>query len=145
MITPVSRDMVRPLADGLTGRVVCEDHEADALLPQRLSTAREAIQSALRQVQRSEVESAWSDAGVIPGDPEWAGGRIFMERREIRIDAPANAIFRAASRIGGRNGWYGSGFLWKLRGSLDELAGGPGLQRGRRDPNCLRYKDAVDF
>jgi hypothetical protein len=37
------------------------------------------------------------------------------------------------------------GWLWSLRGSLDELAGGPGLQRGRRDPNTLRYGDAVDF
>jgi uncharacterized protein YbjT (DUF2867 family) len=147
-ITPVSREMVRPLADGLANPVVCHDREAAALMPQRLLTARDAIASAVRQDQRSEVESAWSDAGTVPGDPEWAGGRVFMDRRQARVDASADAVFRAACRVGGHHGYYGAHWLrwlWALRGSLDELAGGPGLQRGRRDPNSLRYGDAVDF
>jgi uncharacterized protein YbjT (DUF2867 family) len=148
MITPVSREMVGPLADGLTSPVVCHDQEAAALMPQRLLTAREAIASAVRQDQRSEVESAWSDAGTVPGDPEWAGGRVFMDRRQARVDASSDAVFRAACRVGGHHGYYGAHWLrwlWAVRGSLDELAGGPGLQRGRRDPNNLRYGDAVDF
>ncbi|MGE5199895.1 MAG: NAD(P)H-binding protein, partial [Rhodospirillaceae bacterium] len=66
MISPVSREMVRPLADGLTSPVVCHDHDAEALMPQRLLAPRDAIRSALEQDQRSEVESAWSDAGAIP-------------------------------------------------------------------------------
>jgi len=148
MITPVSREMVRPLADGLTSRVVCHEHEAAALMPQRLLTVQEAIRSALDRDQRSEVESAWSDAGTIPGDPDWAGGRVFLDRRDTPVNAPADAVFRAACRVGGRHGYYGAHWLrwlWALRGSLDELAGGPGLQRGRRDPDALRYGDAVDF
>jgi uncharacterized protein YbjT (DUF2867 family) len=148
MVTPVSRQMVRPLADGLTSPVVCHDHEATTLMPQRLLSAREAIASALRHDQRGEVESAWSDAGAVPGDPEWAGGRIFTDRREIRVEASADAVYRAACRVGGHHGYYGATWLrvlWALRGSMDELAGGPGLQRGRRDPNSLRYGDAVDF
>ena len=147
-ITPVSREMVRPLADGLTSRVVCHERDATALMPQRLYSVREAIRSALHRDERGEVESAWSDAGTIPGDPDWAGGRVFMDRRQTRVDAPADAVFRAACRVGGRHGYYGArwlGWLWSVRGSLDELAGGPGLQRGRRDPNNLRYGDAVDF
>ena len=148
MITPVSREMVRPLADGLTSPVVCHEHEATALMPQQLLSAREAIRSALLQDQRSEVESAWSDAGKVPGDPDWAGGRVFRDRRQTHVNASAGAVFRAACRVGGHHGYYGAHWLrwlWALRGSLDELAGGPGLQRGRRDPNSLRYGDAVDF
>jgi uncharacterized protein YbjT (DUF2867 family) len=143
--TPVSREMVRPLADGLSSPVVCESDEAAMLMPQDLLAPREAIRAAIRQIQQSEVESAWSDAGAIPGDPDWAGGRIFRDRREILIDAPPEAVFQAASQVGGRHGYYGAGLLWALRGSLDDLAGGPGLQRGRRDARSLRYGDAVDF
>ena len=32
-----------------------------------------------------------------------------------------------------------------VRGWLDRLAGGPGLRRGRRDPDTLRYGEALDF
>jgi hypothetical protein len=125
--------------------VACGDDEAVLLMPQRLLSAREAIQSALQADHESEVESAWSDAGAVPGDPDWAGGRIFKDQRRARVNAPPEAVFRAACRLGGKHGYHAGGFLWTLRGSLDELAGGPGLQRGRRDPNSLRYGDAVDF
>ena len=49
------------------------------------------------------------------------------------------------TRIGGRNGWYAYPLLWKLRGAIDRLVGGPGMRRGRRDAVDLRVGDAVDF
>jgi hypothetical protein len=36
-----------------------------------------------------------------------------------------NRIFQ----LGGKNGWYGQE-LWKIRGFMDKLFGGPGLRRG---------------
>ena len=35
--------------------------------------------------------------------------------------------------------------LWRLRGILDRLVGGPGLERGRRDAETVAYGDALDF
>ena len=35
--------------------------------------------------------------------------------------------------------------LWRLRGLLDVLVGGPGLRRGRRDPTGLTVGDTLDF
>jgi hypothetical protein len=148
LVTPVDASIARPLAEGLRNRVVVEEHSAAALMPQTLIGVREAIALALDAEERADIESSWTSAGPIPGDPDWAGGRVFMDRREMRVDAPPDAVFRAACRVGGRHGYYGArwlGWLWSVRGSLDELAGGPGLQRGRRDPNTLRYGDAVDF
>src|SRR6202044_1288286 len=65
--------------------------------------------------------------------------------REVSIDAPATAAFRAVCRLGGRRGWDTAGWLWIIRGWLDRPAGGPGLRRGRRDPETLRYGEALDF
>jgi len=48
-------------------------------------------------------------------------------------------------RLGGAHGWYGSRWLWAVRGAIDHLVGGPGFRRGRRDPERLAYGDAVDF
>jgi hypothetical protein len=83
-------------------------------------------------------------AGPIPGDPDWSGGTVFRDAREVTIGAPAWAAFRAVCRLGGRRGWHAD-WLWKIRGALDRCAGGPGLRRGRRDPHTLRYGDALDF
>jgi uncharacterized protein YndB with AHSA1/START domain len=80
-----------------------------------------------------------------PWDPDWAGGTVFTDRRAVEIAAPPQAVFRAVCRIGGGNGWYAADGLWRLRGFLDLLVGGPGLRRGRRDPETLAYGEALDF
>jgi hypothetical protein len=92
-----------------------------------------------------EVETRWSDAGPMPGDPDWAGGSVFTDPREVEIQAPPAAVFRAVCRVGGGHGWYGADWLWRLRGFLDRLVGGPGLRRGRRDAERVGYGEALDF
>ena len=53
-------------------------------------------------------------------------------------------MFRVVCGMGGGRGWYAADRLWRLRGLLDRLVGGPGLQRGRRDPEHVRFGEAVD-
>ncbi len=36
-------------------------------------------------------------------------------------------------------------WAWKLRGWIDQLAGGPGLRRGRRHPKEILPGEALDF
>ena len=50
-----------------------------------------------------------------------------------------------SSGLGRETGWYSGRLLWRLRGSLDVLAGGPGLRRGRRDSVGIRVGDTIDF
>ena len=84
-------------------------------------------------------------AGAIPGDPDWAGGAVFRDARQIRVEAPPWAVFQAICRVGGGHGWYAADWLWVLRGWIDWLAGGPGLRRGRRDPEAVGFGEALDF
>jgi uncharacterized protein YbjT (DUF2867 family) len=145
LVTPLSRHIALPLAEGLRNRVVCRNDDAARLMPQPLLSPREAIAAALARVEHHQVESAWSDAGVVPGDPDWAGGKTMTDRREVRVAAPPAAVYHAVCRVGGDHGWYGSQWLWRVRGALDRLAGGPGLRRGRKDPEHLAYGEALDF
>jgi uncharacterized protein YbjT (DUF2867 family) len=145
LVTPLSQEIARPLAEGLRNRVVCRNDEALRLMPQRLLGVREAIRAALEQVEHNHVETVWSAGGVVPGDPDWAGGATFTDRRSIAVDASPAETFRAVCRIGGPHGWYAAGWLWEVRGWLDRLVGGPGLRRGRRDPDHLAYGEALDF
>jgi len=145
LVTPISHKIARPLAEGLRNRVVCRDDAANRLLPQHLLGAREAIREALEAERTGGVETTWSMAGPIPGDPDWAGGTTFTDRRSVVIDAPPSAVFRAVCRIGGGHGWYAADWLWRARGVLDRLLGGPGMRRGRRDPEQLAYGEALDW
>jgi uncharacterized protein YbjT (DUF2867 family) len=145
LVTPLSHKIAIPLAEGLKNPVVCRDDRITHLIPQKLLNVREAIRAALNQVAAHDVETNWSMAGPMPGDPDWSGGTVFRDTREIAIDAPAEAAFRAVCRLGGQRGWHAGDWLWIFRGWLDRLAGGPGLRRGRRDPDTLRYGEALDF
>ena len=145
LVTPISRHIARPLAEGLRNRVVCRDAEAQRLLPQPLLGVREAIRAALDRVAHDEVETSWSMAGAVPGDPDWSGGTVFGDRRSLLVEAAPDAVYRAVVRIGGGQGWYAADWLWRVRGALDRLAGGPGLRRGRRHPEQVGYGEALDF
>ena len=145
LITPLSHNIARPLAEGLKNPVVCREGRIKKLIPLKLLTVRDAIHAALQEMTANDIETNWSMAGPIPGDPDWAGGTVFRDNREVAIDAPDWAVFEAVRRLGGRNGWYGADWLWKIRGWMDLLMGGPGLRRGRRDSEMAGYGEAIDF
>jgi uncharacterized protein YbjT (DUF2867 family) len=145
LVTPLSSSIARPLAEGLKNPVVCREGRITRLVPQRLLDVRQAIRAALSEVKEDQIETNWSMAGTMPGDPDWAGGTVFRDTREVAVDAPSWAAFQAVCRLGGRNGWYAADWLWRIRGWLDRAVGGPGLRRGRRHPENLAYGEALDF
>ncbi|MDJ0625892.1 MAG: SDR family oxidoreductase [Candidatus Caenarcaniphilales bacterium] len=152
LITPIPSSMAIPLTEGLKNKVICENQEIRKLIPQELLSCRDAIKKALKRLQMQQVESHWSDAGysyppewVYYGDPEWAGGTIFEDKRKIVLEASKEDVWEPLIKIGGRNGWYQGDWLWKLRGAMDGLIGGVGLKRGRRHDMDLRPGDALDF
>ncbi len=147
LVTPLSARIARPLAEGLRNRVVCrDDRAARADAPAACSPCREAIDAALgtRRTQR-EVETAWSDAGRDARRSRLGRWQVFIDRRDDRDRGRADRVVRAVCRVGGGHGYYAADWLWRLRGAMDRLVGGPGLRRGRRDPERVAYGDALDF
>ena len=145
LVTPVSYRIARPLAEGLRNRVVVTNDLAQRLMPHRALGVREAIRRALDRVRSNAVDTRWSVAGAVPGDPEWAGGTVFTDARSIAIDATPAEVSRAVCRIGGGHGWYAGDVLWRIRGWMDTLVGGPGLRRGRRHPERVEFGETLDF
>lgn len=145
LVTPVSSSIARPLAEGLRNRTVCRDDDAVKLMPGICLGIEEAIEAALGRTQRGEIETRWSTAGKIAGDPDWAGGTTFIDQREIFTSGSLEETFAEIRSIGGSHGYWGAGYLWQIRGWMDQAIGGPGLRRGRRHPRELHYGEAVDF
>ena len=155
-VTPVPTSLARPLVESLISEVVADPRksitEIIPLPPEGLLTVSQAIELALTRVAENHVDTRWSDAAYptapwqkAQSDPDWAGELMLKDHREITADVPLEKIWEQIEGIGGERGWFGSGWLWYLRGLLDRMVGGVGLRRGRRDPSHLRVGDSVDF
>ncbi|WP_353119560.1 SDR family oxidoreductase [Nitratidesulfovibrio sp.] len=152
LVTPVPVALARPLIHGLRQRVVCGETRIRDIIPQDLLPCDEAIRRALDRLRTHAVPTRWTDAGspavpewVACGDAEYAGGHLLGDGWGVRLAATPEDVWKPVERIGGDTGWYQDNTLWRLRGLLDTLVGGPGLRRGRRDPETLRTGDALDF
>jgi hypothetical protein len=146
-VTPIPRTIITPLIDGITHPILADTTKARALFPAIEPMGyRDAVVRALRRLNAQAVESRWSDA-VGSERPYELRDRegLLEETRTIHVDASPDQVFRAFSRLGGEQGWLVYNALWRVRGFLDRVVGGPGLRRGRRDPAVLRVGDAVDF
>ena len=94
------------------------------------------------------AETRWSDEAFAEQPPYGGvrrGSRLVDSRSISRRGAAGAGAFAPIQAIGGETGWYKGALLWRLRGLLDVLVGGPGLRRGRRDPVGLEVGDTVDF
>jgi uncharacterized protein YbjT (DUF2867 family) len=155
-VTPVPTSLARPLVESLISEVVADSAKSiNDLIPvpaEGLLTVSQAIHLALTRTEENSVSTRWSDAAFptapwqkAQSDPDWAGDLTLKDHREITTDVPLKYIWEQIEGIGGSRGWFGSGWLWFLRGLLDRMVGGVGLRRGRRDPNHLRIGDSLDF
>jgi hypothetical protein len=60
-----------------------------------------------------------------------------IDSRACNVRADAHTVFRQVERIGGDTGYYFANWIWRVRGVIDRIAGGPGFSRKRRDPDRL--------
>ena len=152
IVTPVPAALARPLIEGLSSEVVAHSSLAYQLFPDIYPISyRHAVELALQRLERKDVETIWSSALSAQPNPDGTFTRLtttegmIIERRQRRVSTSAERLFGVIEGIGGKRGWYYADSLWWARGILDRMVGGPGLRRGRRDPDHLREGEALDF
>jgi uncharacterized protein YbjT (DUF2867 family) len=148
ILIPAHGRVAGAMVDSLRNETVVSDacaREAFAVKPRGLP---EAIERTLAGEDHDFADTSWSH--VLPAEPTWrwggsaVKGRMVSSRVEYVFASPTE-VFAPIQRIGGPTGWYGVDWFWRLRGLLDELRGGQGMRRGRRDPDDLHVGDTIDF
>ena len=148
LVTPVPVPLAKELVNSLVNEVVVTGRDAGQYFGVAPMPLRRAISRALDVTNRGAVPTTFTDADLVyfqptELDPTWAGGTVFFDKRSLDTPLTPEAVFRELATIGGEKGWYAGEFLWKVRGLLDQLLGGPGMRRGRKRE--LRVGDALDF
>jgi uncharacterized protein YbjT (DUF2867 family) len=148
LVTPVPVPLARELIESLVNEVVVHDDRATSTFGVRTMGLDESLATALAAVERENVPTTWSGADLLPfapatNDPEWSGGTQLADIRRSTTTASPQAVFSTIAAIGGQQGWYSGEALWRIRGLLDKLVGGPGLRKGRT--RTIAVGDVIDF
>lgn len=124
----------------------------DDCLPHKTLGYEEALSQAFEKIVRNEVSSTWMDSWDFNGlnaDVEQLlqtpQEGCFKDIQIFPITLPLDEVHRRIWSIGGDRGWYSLNWAWKLRGLIDQLVGGTGLNRGRRHPSKIEVGDSIDF
>lgn len=143
LVTPIPIKISRALIEGLRHETVCENEFAGRLFGVAPASFEVAVRRALDAVLPDEMVPGQRDGLSVIQHIE--PSHILIDRRQLTVSARAPEVFRTMECIGGTNGWYYGTWLWEIRGLIDELIGGVGLRRGRRDASSLTVGDALDF
>lgn len=152
LFTPIPYRLASALVEGLKSETVLQNENAKRYYPQiEPLPFKEAIRRSNKKLELKQVISRWCDSSAEKScdikDFDDPTGAILRDVRivEYKNGESAADVFRSACEVGGPKGWFKYNILWRIRGILDKVSGGYGLNRGRRQFQELRLGDAVDF
>jgi hypothetical protein len=152
LFTPIPYKLASALVEGLKSETVLQNDNAALLYPAiQPLLFKQTVVAAMEELEHNQVLSRWCDSSNQEAcdikDFDNPAGAVL---RDVRIIPFANGerqedVFQSACGVGGPNGWFKYNLLWRIRGVIDKLMGGYGLNRGRRLNQELRVGDALDF
>lgn len=150
-VTSTSYPLASSLVESMKIDVVVESNDLQQKLNIDPMTYEQSIKLAFGKIEQNQVISSWRDA--VNGDTypnrfknliEVPKEGCFKDIRSMKVDG-AERVLQNIWSIGGSTGWYYADWLWDIRGFLDKLVGGVGLQRGRTNSDKLLTGSVIDF
>ncbi len=150
LITPVPAQIIRCLMESCKNDVVCLENGIKRIFPFQPMPYKEAVLRAMSREERDNVHTRWSDAYPPAHELAIKLNEIeenihFTSSYSVLTEKSALSLFHSICKIGGKEGWFHSNLLWRLRGALDRILMGVGTSRGRRSSSSLRINDVIDF
>ncbi len=128
LVTPAHYRIGRNIVDSTSHSSVVADHSAE----QSFGIKPLKFEAAIEQALTDENQGLqFLDIGETSGSDTFRTrlGTKFVERRRIEVSCDEETAFNTISRVGGQNGWFWGDWLWRVRGFMDRIAGGPGLRK----------------
>ena len=151
-ITSTSFALATNLVGSMKVDIVARKNNLAGELGITLLPYKTAIGLALERIEQGNVISGWKDSFASSGTSLALMNSLnvpspgcFKDVRVRRVTGRVEPVWRRVWNIGGDTGWYYGDWLWALRGWLDKLVGGVGLNRGRTHLDKIEAGDALDF
>ncbi len=150
LFTPVPASITWCLMEGIKNDVVCQHDEIKKLLPFATLSYKEAIIRALSREEQDRIYTRWSDAYPPKHElairlNELSENILYTSLHSLFTQKSASSLFGIICKIGGKEGWFHSNLLWRMRGMLDRILLGVGTMRGRKSSSRLKTDDVIDF
>jgi len=150
LLTPVAAPVIKSLMQSCNNDVLCESVNVLPASMYRPISFKEALLRAMSREELDAVHSRWSDE--YPHAHELAIKLHELKKSPHYISVysiisykKVDSLFKSLCKIGGKEGWFHSNWMWRLRGMLDSILMGVGTSRGRRSSNVLRMHDVIGF
>lgn len=151
-ITSVRYSLCAYLVESMKTNTVVQLKGIQTLIPHECLTYTEALELAFQKISQNEVVSSWMDSWEIQGDDPNIENFVqvplegcLKDEKKVEIQDSREAAIERIWRIGGDAGYYALNSAWHLRGLMDQMIGGVGLNRGRRHPSEIQAGDSIDF
>ena len=150
-VTSTSFALAKNLVNSMKIEVICKSNNLATLLGIKYIDYDTSIKLAFDKIEQNQVLSSWKDAQTsnifsigFTKFIEVPVNGCFKDIRSIKLKN-SNASVEKIWAIGGKTGWYYGNWLWKIRGFMDQIVGGVGMRRGRRNQTEIVSGDALDF
>jgi hypothetical protein len=151
-ITSTSFALAANLVDSMKVETIPRKNNLAGQLGITLISYRQAVELALERIESGNVVSGWKDSFASSGanlalmhSATVPQRGCFTDVRSRIVTGRTESVWQRVWSIGGDTGWYYGNWLWTLRGLLDKMVGGVGLNRGRTRVNDIEVGDALDF
>lgn len=150
LISPVPAQIIACLMEGVKNEVVVKEYAIRRYIKFKPIRFKVALLRALSREEHDRIATRWSDAYPPAHElaiklNELSAPPRFISRYSILTDKDRSSIFKSVCQIGGKQGWFQTNWMWRMRGHIDRIFMGVGTQRGRRSATSLRINDVIDF
>ena len=151
-ITSTTFSIAQSLIESMKNEVIVRLKGIDEIVPIEKTPFKVAVKLAFSKIEQNEVVSSWKDT-VYNKNPKLDFSElvqvpqrgVLKDVKVAEVNGNEEQIKNVIWSIGGKNGWYYMDWAWEIRGMLDRIAGGIGMNRGRRNPTELKTGDYLDF
>lgn len=148
-VTSVNYLLASSLVSSLKSNAVCTDDRIKQIFPDPCLRYLPSIEKALELI---EQQPSWKDT-FLPSSLENDLSQLcevpshgcLTDKQVVHSNQNSAYVLERIWAIGGDNGWYCMDWAWSIRGFIDKIVGGTGLNRGRTHPTELTVGSSLDF